>query len=183
MSKILTKTAANQSDTSHIKTAAVIIAALLLVLAASLFFNQPYKFRADADTAGNNKNVAASDTSPKFVDLGTFTTHMSGENGEQIIQTSLSLKLTKPGLETRAKASLPEIQHHVNMVLQSKSFSELTAHENREKLAQQVKQHVEYVMGFRRTSPVIGSAWVDAVPAVRDNGISAVLFTSFVIRY
>ena len=196
MSKIRTKTAAESNDASYTKTIAAIAAILLLLMAAFWLFGQTYRYQMGTGTStgvgagagatatkGNNKDVPASDAHPKFVDLGTFTAHTSSENGEQIVQTSLSLKLTQPGLEARAKASLPEIQHHVNMVLQSKSSSELAARENREKLAQQVKQHVEYVMGFRRASPVIGSAWVDAAPAVRDNGISAVLFTSFVIQH
>ena len=199
MSKIRTKTAAESNDASYTKTIAAIAAILLLLMAAFWLFGQTYRYQMGTGasmstgagagagatataTKGNNKDVPASDAHPKFVDLGTFTAHTSSENGEQIVQTSLSLKLTQPGLEARAKASLPEIQHHVNMVLQSKSSSELAARENREKLAQQVKQHVEYVMGFRRASPVIGSAWVDAMPAVRDNGVAAVLFTSFVIQ-
>jgi flagellar basal body-associated protein FliL len=187
MSKIRTKTATAPDDASYTKTIAAIAAILLLLMAAFWLLGQTYRYQISADTTAmksNHKDVPASDANPKFVDLGTFTAHMSDENGEQIIQTSLSLKLTQPGLEARAKASLPEIQHHVNMVLQSKNFSELAARENREKLAQQVKQHVEYTLGFRRTSPkIIVGAWADAVPAVRDNGVAAVLFTSFVIQH
>lgn len=188
MSKAMKLPAAKPTDASYWKTTAVIIAILLLLAVASLLYNQAYS--ANRGVAGNafamennDKNETVSDVRPKFVDLGTFTANMSRAEGDQNLQASISLKLTKPGLEEKIKASIPEIQHHVNMVLQSKRPSELLTYEDKEKLAQQIKQHVEYVVGFRRTAPSIGSAQLDDAPTIRKNGISDVLFTSFIIQY
>lgn len=188
MSKAVKLSAAKPTDASYWKTTAVIIAVLLLLAAASLLFNQAYSANRGVaafafDKRNNNKDGTVSDVRPKFVDLGTFTANMSREDGDQNLQASISLKLTKPGLEEKIKASIPEIQHHVNMVLQSKRSSELITYEDKEKLAQQIKEHVEYVIGFRRTAPIIGSAQLDATPTIRENGISDVLFTSFIIQH
>lgn len=157
----------------------------LLLIAAAYLYNQiPQQgLLAPAPTAGSNNKEVVSEAHPRFVDLGTFSNHLGGEESGQSLKASLSLKLTHPGLEKKVTASLPEIQHHVNMVLQSKLPSELSTYEDKERLAQQLKQHVEYVMGFRKTTPAIGSTWVDDVPTIKDNGISAVLFTAFLIQH
>lgn len=188
MSKAVKLSAAKPADASYWKTTAVIIAVLLLLAVASLLFNQAYSANRGVAAqpfamVNNNKDETISDVRPKFVDLGAFTANMSRADGDQNLQTSISLKLTKPGLEEKIKANIPEIQHHVNMVLQSKRSSELLTYEDKEKLAQQIKQHVEYVIGFRKTAPIIGSAQIDAAPTIRKNGISDVLFTSFIIQY
>lgn len=188
MSKVMKLSAAKPTDASYWKTTAVIIAILLLLAVASLLLSQAYSVNRGVAAQpfakwNNNKDEPVSDVRPTFVDLGTFTASMGSGDSAQNLQTSISLKLTKPGLEKKIKASIPEIQHHINMVLQSKRSSELLTYEDKEKLAQQIKEHVEYIAGFRRTAPSIGSAQIDAAPANRKNGISDVLFTSFVIQY
>ncbi|MDO8292275.1 MAG: flagellar basal body-associated FliL family protein, partial [Gallionella sp.] len=72
----------------------------------------------------------------------------------------------------------------VNMLLQSKRPSELATFDGKEKLAQQIKAQVEYVLGLRKIAPVI-SAEQGAVPietSASKSGITDVLFTSFIIQ-
>jgi flagellar FliL protein len=182
MSRIV-KPAAKSTDASYQNTVAAIIAILLLLAVVSLLLYQTSRHgvvgRTSAMGSGNS-DEPVSKTNPRFVDLGTFGAHMIGEDGEQNLKTSISLKLTEPGLDEKIRASLPEIKHHVNLVLQSKRVAELSSQEGQEKLAQQLKGQIEYVMGFRN-SPATDSAQADA-PAVRKNGIAGVLFTSFVIQ-
>ena len=127
---------------------------------------------------------ARSKTPPKFIDLGQFTANLVREEEDRYLQIAISLKVTKPELEDKIKETKPEILHRVNMLLQSKSPSELSTIDGKERLAQQIMAQVEYVMGLRRTAPTI-SAEPDPAPiepATGKNGISDVLFTSFIIQ-
>ncbi len=143
---------------------------------------------------------------PKFVELGTFTANLIHEEGDRYLQVAISLKLNNPNLEEKIKASKPEIMHRVNMALQSKRPSELATIVGKEKLAAEIKAQVEYVLGLRKTSPVIGEPQPGAVPdnvaphsapaatessasapvATENNaiksGVADVLFTAFIVQ-
>ena len=136
---------------------------------------------------------AAEEEHPKekatYVELGTFTANLIQEEGDRYLQVAISLKLTKAELEEKIKASKPEIMHRVNMLLQSKRPSELATIEGKQLLAMEIKEQIEYVMGFRKVAPVIAetssmqaeSAVQDALPKIRSD-IAEVLFTSFIIQ-
>ncbi|HEX5338959.1 MAG TPA: flagellar basal body-associated FliL family protein [Gallionella sp.] len=182
--------ATKSTEPSYNKTVAIIIALLLLLFAVSMMLYQSTKKGGNImkmfSTGGEDSAKIVSESHPKFVNLGTFTTSMGGEDGAQNMQTSLSLKLTEPGLDEKINASIPEIKHHMNMVLQSKRASELATYEDKEKLAEQLREHVEYVMGFRDVAPPIGAGKANIAPnepGTRRNGIANVLFTSFIIQY
>lgn len=120
----------------------------------------------------------------KFIDLGQFTANLMRESEDRYLQIAISLKITKPDLEDKIKETKPEILHRVNMLLQSKYPSELATIDGKERLARQIREQVEYVMGLRKTAPAIG-AGQDAAPieaGAGRNGISDVLFTSFIIQ-
>ena len=123
-------------------------------------------------------------TPPKFVDLGQFTANLAREDEDRYLQVAISLKITKPELEDKIKESKPEILHRVNMLLQSKRPSELSTFDGKEKLAQQIKAQVEYVLGLRKIAPVINpeQAAVPIEPSASKSGITDVLFTSFIIQ-
>lgn len=121
---------------------------------------------------------------PRFIDLGQFTANMAREDQDRYLQVAISLKVTKPELEEKIKESKPEILHRVNMLLQSKRPSELATFDGKEKLAQQIKAQVEYVLGLRKIAPVINSEQ-GAMPietSAGKSGITDVLFTSFIIQ-
>ena len=129
---------------------------------------------------------------PKFVEIGTFTANLIQEEGDRYLQVAISLKLSKPELEEKLKANNPEVLHRINMLLQSKRPSELATVVGKEKLANDIKAQVEYVMGLRKTAPVVRATQ----PAVEGEeapvehaetshskkGIAEVLFTSFIIQ-
>lgn len=123
--------------------------------------------------------AAAEAAQVKFVELGSYTANLMHEDGDRYLQISISLKLSKPDLDERIKASNPEIQHHLNMLLQSKRPSEISTFEGKQKLAEQIKGEVEAVLGLRKPQP----SPTDAPNAPHFNsGISEVLFTSFIIQ-
>ena len=92
---------------------------------------------------------------PKFVELGTFTANLIHEEGDRYLQVAISIKLSKPELEEKIKARNPEILHKVNMLLQSRTPSELGTLKGKEKLASEIKSQIEYVLGLRKTAPII----------------------------
>lgn len=128
--------------------------------------------------------TAHAEAPPKFIDLGQFTANLMREEEDRYLQISISLKVTKPELEEKIKETKPEILHRLNMLLQSKRPSELATIEGKERLSQQIRAQVEYVLGFRKTAPVI-STEPDITPVESGSGksgIADVLFTSFIIQ-
>ncbi len=127
---------------------------------------------------------------PKFVELGTFTANLVQEDADRMLQVEISVKLTKPALEEKVKERNPEIKHRINMLLQSKRASELSTVEGKEKLAEQIKEHIEFVVGLRKIAPPIQTSQPaeegksekihESAPARR--GLAEVLFTSFIIQ-
>jgi flagellar protein FliL len=177
----------------------IIIAALLLIGGgATAYFlmkpaHVPTKDVADdtADDASKDtgKDAAAEDKSvpPKYVTLGTFTANLIHEEGDRYLQVAISIKISKPDLEDKIKASNPEILHHVNMILQSRRPSELATLEGKEKLASDIKTQIERVLGFLKTAPVNNSTQPVSAPVATEppqvkSGIEEVLFTSFIIQ-
>lgn len=170
----------------------IIITAIVLLIgggAAAFLLLKPQPPREGA------AEVAAhiEEEQPKFVELGTFTANLMHEEGDRYLQVAITLKVTRPELEEKIKTNNPEILHRVNMVLQSKRPSELATFEGKDKLAQQIKGQVEYVLGLRKVAPAIvaaeaasGEAPVTApAPATEAKaigGIAEVLFTSFIIQ-
>lgn len=122
---------------------------------------------------------------PKFVGLGTFTANLVREEGDRYLQVAISLKVTRQELDEKIKANNPEILHRVNMLLQSKRPSELASFEGKETLARQIKEQVEYVLGLRKTAPIISTEQSEESQGGMDTakgGIADVLFTSFIIQ-
>jgi len=139
---------------------------------------------AQAPKHGGATEAARPEIPPKFVDLGQFTANLMREEEERYLQVAISLKVTKPELEEKIKENKPEILHRVNMLLQSKRPSELSTFDGKERLAQQIKAQVEYVLGLRKTAPVISSEQgaTPIEPGAGKSGITDVLFTSFIIQ-
>ena len=173
----------------------IIVAVLLLIGggAAAFLLMKPAP-SANPDEAGAVAEETHPEAPPAYVQLGTFTANLIHEEGDRYLQVAIELKITKPELAEKIKATNPEILHRINMLLQSKRPSELASFDGKEKLAQQIKGQVEYVLGLRKTAPVItgpeapgteGEHAAQSAPAethADKSGISDVLFTSFIIQ-
>lgn len=185
--------AADATPKKSKKKLIIIVVVLLLLIgggaAAFLLLKPAHAPKHDDAAAAEAKAAAeeahASKNPPTFVDLGTFTANLLREDGDRYLQVAISLKLTKPELAEKVKANSPEILHRVNMLLQSKRPSELATFEGKEILGKQIKGQVEYVLGMRKTAPVISSEQTAAAPAearATKSDITEVLFTSFIIQ-
>lgn len=200
------KPAATDDQPPKSKKMLIIIIAVVVLLAgggAAAFFLMKPSHPVKQDQAAEGEEVAAGEhdeeasheaVPPKFVEIGTFTANLMHEEGDRYLQVAISLKLSKPELEEKLKESNPEILHRINMLLQSKRPSELATVVGKEKLANDIKAQVEYVMGLRKTAPVIRatqptaegeevqSEHAEAADTHSKKGIAEVLFTSFIIQ-
>lgn len=173
----------------------IIIIALVVLLAgsgaAAFFLLKPHPAKHDAAAGGETEAASEDEHSklpPKFVEIGTFTANLMHEDTDRYLQVAISLKISNPELEEKIKAQMPEIQNIINMLLQSKYPSQLATVEGKEKLAGEIKEQVEFVMGLRKSAPTIHAVTPgeDAHPAApaaaAKKGITSVLFTSFIIQ-
>lgn len=178
----------------------VIISVMVLLIGggAAAFLLMKPSHPAKSDEAEVAAEEAHPEVPPVYVQLGTFTANLIHEEGDRYLQVAIDLKITKPELAEKIKATNPEILHHVNMLLQSKRPSELASFEGKQKLSEQIKAQVEYVLGLRKTPPTITET--DATPNkvaqtapteaqssptethASNSGITEVLFTSFIIQ-
>lgn len=160
----------------------IIIAIVLLIGVGVVAYLLVKPVHAPTDAAAEEARMAIP---PKYVALGTFTANLIHEDGDRYLQVAISIKISKPDLEEKIKASNPEILHHVNMLLQGKRPSELSTLQGKEQLASDIRVLVERVLGLPTTEP-IGSP-TQSAPAVTEprhskSGIEEVLFTSFIIQ-
>lgn len=189
------------------KKLVIIIAAVLLLVgggAAAFLLMKPAHPPKAEEAAEVEAHIQ--EAAPKFVELGTFTANLRPEEGDRYLQVAISLKITDPELEVKIKASNPEIMHRVNLLLQSKLPSELGTFEGKNLLAEQIKGQVEYVLGLRKTAPVIAESGAEAAPEApvaeghavegqaaeghapaapaqpKHSPVAEVLFTSFIIQ-
>ncbi|MDP1997713.1 MAG: flagellar basal body-associated FliL family protein [Gallionella sp.] len=173
---------------------AIAVLALLIGGGAAAFLLMKPAHLAKPDEAGVVAEEALPDVPSIYVQLGTFTANLIHEEGDRYLQVAIELKITQPELAGKIKATNPEILHRVNMLLQSKRPSELATFDGKQRLAEQIKAQVEYVLGLRKTAPAItepeapgaeGTHAAQAAPTKAQDsksGISDVLFTAFIIQ-
>lgn len=129
------------------------------------------------------EKIEVSTEPPKFVDLGSFTTNLSPEEGDRFVQVAITLKVSRKELEVSIADRKPEIMHRVNMLLQTKLPSELSTHAGKTQLAEQLKAQIQHVLGLRKTVPAIGAEQTEVAPESKiKGGLDEVLFTSFLIQ-
>jgi flagellar FliL protein len=103
---------------------------------------------------------------PTFVPLEPFTVNLQMEESAQYLQVGLSLKTTDTAYTEAIKQNMPDIRNRILLLLSSKKPSQINTLEGKQALSNEIMQE---------TTQALGSS----VPA---SGITAVLFTSFVIQ-
>lgn len=162
---------------SYWKPAVIIVAILSLLLFSALTVN-PITPAGEKSGKKPAFETLPSESGSKYIDLGEFLINLKGGYGGQYVKASISLKLDQSGAVSTVEAKIPEIRHHVNMAFQSQSADELSTYEGKLKLADAIKEHAEYVMGLRKTSPAEGVAGLP----IKNSAIADVLFTAFIIH-
>lgn len=186
--------AADAPPSKSKKKLIIIISAMLLLMGggAAAFLSMKPAHQAKPDETGVAAEEAHPEAPSTYVQLGTFTANLIHEEGDRYLQVAIDLKISKPELAEKIKATNPEILHRINMLLQSKRPSELASFDGKQKLAEQIKAQVEYVLGLRKTAPLITDIPESEAPGEHvatpaeahagKSGINDVLFTSFIIQ-
>lgn len=164
---------------------AVVLVALIGV-GAMLFLKSGKSRHGNAEDQASSAEQEAPEehaAPAKFVEVGTFTTNLAPDEGDRYVQVGVSFKITKPELEEQIKNTKPEIQHIINMLLQSKLPSELATPEGKNRLAEQIKEQSQEALGLRKKVMVEDDEHGTKAPKVKvTKGLEEVLFTSFLIQ-
>jgi flagellar protein FliL len=138
----------------------VILGALVVLLggggAAAWFLTQG----GDAPKEAKAAPVKA----PVFLPLETFTVNL--QDGEQYLQTDITLQLAEPAQVDAIKLHMPRVRSRLLTLLSSKHAEDLTTAADKEKLAQEIRAQINQPFYDKGTPQQV----VD------------VLFTSFVIQ-
>jgi flagellar FliL protein len=108
---------------------------------------------------------------PLFLALETFTVNLQTENGDHMLQTNLSLKITDAAVEAALKLHMPEIRSRLLLLLSSKKPSELSTVEGKQVLATQIGEDVNAVLDAAGIGPAGG-----------EGPVLSVFFTAFIVQ-
>jgi flagellar FliL protein len=78
-----------------------------------------------------------------FLPLDQFTVNLQPEEGQQFLQTALTLKLTEQEVVDAIKAQMPEVRSRLLFLLSSKKPSQLSSLEGKNKLSEEILREVE----------------------------------------
>lgn len=81
-----------------------------------------------------------------FLPLDQFTVNLQPEDGQQFLQTSVTLKLTEQDVADAIKAQMPEVRSRLLFLLSSKKPSEIATIEGKNKLVGEIADEVEAVL-------------------------------------
>lgn len=103
---------------------------------------------------------------PVYVPIEQFTVNLQPENGEQYLQTALTLQVASPEEVELIKLNMPKVRSRLLLLLSNKKASELTSAEGKKQLATEIIEQVN--APFENKGP--------------EQEVMDVLFTSFIIQ-
>lgn len=112
---------------------------------------------------------------PVFISMEPFTVNLIPETGDQYLQVVLALEVVDAHAEADLKLRMPKIRNNITLLLSSKKASELMPKEGKEKLAEDLRNEINWVI----EPPEAGKK---GAPAHSEGPVVSVLFTSFIIQ-
>ncbi len=109
---------------------------------------------------------AAPPTVSTFLPIEQFTVNLQPEEGNQFLQVSLTVQLSREAKPDMIKARMPDIRNRILLLLSSQRASQLIGTEAKKKLADEIAAEI------RRAVAGTGG----------EVGIEAVLYTAFIIQ-
>lgn len=91
---------------------------------------------------------------PVFVPLDMFTVNLSADEGGQFLQVGATLRVLDPAAADAVKQYMPEVRHKMLGLLASKKPSQISSGEGRERLAEELRQHVNNILLAAAGRPV-----------------------------
>jgi len=147
------------------KLIVIVVAAAVLLGAgggAAAYFLGHKKEGAD----GHKEAKAEPAKPPVFMNLEPFTVNLSPEDGEQYLQTAITLKVQSNEVSETLSTHLPEVRSRILLLLSSKKASELSTIAGKNKLAAEVLAAVKEPFA----------------PKAPEQEVQNVMFTQFVIQ-
>lgn len=162
----------------------IIVAVLVLAIAgggAFMMMSKKKKADAEGEDAHAEEAKPAVKVDPKappvFIPVEPFVVNLQPENGEQYLQVVLTFRVADAPSGDQIKLLMPEIRHHVLMLLSGKKASEIASPEGREALADEIKEVANSTLGYEPPKKKKkGDHAGDGGP------VMSVLFTSFIIQ-
>lgn len=144
----------------------IAIVVALLGGGAAYFFLKPHApANHDPLTEGEGAEAETDEkTVSTTIDMGEFVTNLVYEDADRYLKTKISLEISKPELEIKIKAKEAQIKDVIITLLSSKRASELNSPVNKEKLKNEIKSHIEFVLGLRKKAPTIQTDQSDSQP-------------------
>jgi flagellar FliL protein len=145
----------------------ILFGVLLLIIAggaaAYLVLGGKAKPSQDADHGGAAAEVSKT---PVFVSIEPYVVNLQPENGDQFLQTSLTLQVNDEATSEAIKTFMPLVRSRLLIALSSKKASELITVEGKKKL----------------TEEIIATLNQPFTPGGKAQQVSDVFYTSFVIQ-
>lgn len=156
-------------------SAAVVFVLFLAIIAFLLLTRPPAANESGGDETAaeeshdKKKSKRPQGALPVYMTLDDFVVNLNTETNEQYLQLSVTLELEESQQAEHAKAFMPKIRNQVMLLLSGKRPVELATKEGKEKLAKDIRNEV---------NKVLGSSGED----VPSGPVMEVLFTSFIIQ-
>jgi flagellar FliL protein len=136
---------------------------------ASKFDCKRKQHETNISTASEETQVVASpqrnaSNIPVMVDLEPFTVNLQAQNGEQYLQTTITLNLNSEESANAVNSRIPEVRNLILLILSGKKAAELSTNHGKKALAKEM---------------------VDAINSLSDFnslGLNDIFFTSFIIQ-
>ncbi len=158
-------TGADEAKPKKSKTLIIVLALVILLAGggagAWYFMTQ----KAAAPAHAPEKQVEAAKP-PVFLPMEAFTVNLQAENGEQFLQTTLTLEVADQAQVDLIKLYMPHVRSRLLLLLSSKKASEILSVEGKNKLSDEIL--TIFKQPFTPQGPTIK--------------VSSVLFTSFVVQ-
>ena len=166
----------NKSKKLIIIIAGVLVLVLALAGGAVVLLKKP---PADADEEAAHeapkkekaKKKDAKQAAPTYLKIEPYTINLKGEQGDQYLRLEMSAEFEDQQSADASKAYMPKIRHQTMQLLKGKPVAELNSKEGTDKLAKEIKDELNLILG----TPEKG----EKVPT---GPVKEVLFTDFVIQ-
>lgn len=112
-----------------------------------------FKDQGAADAAQQGAQAQAPKP-PVFVPLDMFTVNLAADEGGQFLQVGATLRVLDQAAADAVKQYMPEVRHRTLGLLASKKPSQITTAEGRERLAEELRQHVNNILLAAAGRPV-----------------------------
>jgi flagellar FliL protein len=118
----------------------------------------------EGKTSGSARSMAAITSTPATVDLEAFTVNLQPENGEQYLQTTITLNLNSKNNSDALTMRMAEVRNTILLTLSSKKASELSTPHGKRTLAKEIVEAI------------------NSLPNAGKLGVNDIFFTSFIIQ-